>query len=486
MSLNHVKRSIFILLLLSLLYSCRNKATLTLPSPFIKRTVRLDVNGEQELNQCIRRYLNFESLKASVLFHNRVISVTNAGGFVCVSVQDFNRDTLLEQQMNTDFYTGLEVFRDTLFTEKFGQLFFWNEDKWDRYTKSPPVNFFEIVSEDSAYTFYCSDGGEFGSILYAYNQRSGETRALSTSGINSLFSIASGYFIGAHSYHMSGFSEAFIAHDIRAWIKINDQLRTRKGMFDRMPEFDSVHKANVDTRKHISRYWCSISLAPNNRGSLFSKQTHPDSSCQNIMIDGSFRHNGRIYHFLNPDYSSENQTYICTILRDTLLVVDSIPACAGHSVRYFENLALVSHSDGFTLLRGDTLFRVNFHAYLPHYHGPDFEYQHLPTDSTEKVEARVEDHLNLDEDGMRPKPGEAFAEVHFNLNKQQSIHGYRGYKGGNFDVLFLETNGIRKQLEIPESPREILVCNKRLFLLFWSIGLIEVTNLKQFEKAYTR
>lgn len=260
----------------------------------------------------------------------------------------------------------------------------------------------------------------------------------------------------------------------------------RKGMFDRMPEFDSIHKASGYLRKYISPYWCDISLAPNDRGPLLTEQVKPDSTCQNLMIDGSFHYNGHIYHFLEPGYWPEKQTYICTIRKDTLFVVDSTAACAGHSVRYFGRTALVSHSDGFTLLRSDTLFRVRFRSSLPHYHGPDFEYQHFPTDSNGKMGRRVKSQFNDYKFDIPQKPGGSSAEIHFDCNTPYSLHGYLGYKGSNRDVLFLEKNGIREYTNLPEMPAEIFYCDKRLFLLFWSIGLVEITDLKQFERLYAQ
>lgn len=473
------------LLLALLVGACRRQHNSDPNSPFIKIQLDIEVDGEQMLNGCIRRYLDFENLGSSVLYQGRVVSTTSNGGFTVFDCRQLCRDTMMERVMNTDFHKKIGVYHDTLFTEKFEQLYYWEKDQWKRYTATLPVNCFEVVAEDSNMTFYCTDGGEFGSMLYVYDERSKDTRVLYTTGVNSLFRIDSGYFAGLHSNHMMGYSTAMVIRTTKDWMKVSPRLAASgPAMFDRIPAFDSVRQARDTAYRSISGYWCRVSQFPNMRTHFLDEHPAPDYTCENLMIDGSFLLGKTIYHFTVGDYH-ESPSYLTTIRNDTLFLVDSLPAATRHSVRYFGATALASHTDGFTLIRGDTLLRIRFHTVLPHYHGPHMEYQSYPTDSTAKPEYRTKIVYNADED-YKPIKGKPDAEIHCRIDAQHRIDFEDTcWSAACIPGIWTE-NGVRRQIAIPDMPSEILLIQGRPFLWFWSLGLMEITDFDRFAREYCR
>jgi hypothetical protein len=473
---------LFALLILSA-YSCRRPHIEEIKSPFHKKTIHINVNGEQHYKGCIRRYLQFESLESSILYKGKVISTTTMGGFIAFDLGKMERDTTLERLLNTDFFTGIALFRDTLFTQKFGAIYYWNTEHWKAYSSKLPVNCFELIYEDSASAFFCTDGGEFGSMIYRYDFGSATTNAYYSYGVNSMFRVDSGYFIGHHLRHMSDFSYMEVVLDTRNWVKVSRALSLAGStMFDRNKAFDSIRAASKIAEQNSSPYHCTISRfqkhLPRSEG-----RRRPDSSCEHIMISGSFIYGKTIYHFTEGEYG-DSQVYLTTIRHDTLYTVDSLPLTRMNQVRYFGNTALISHANGFTILRGDTLLRVRYHTQLPSYHGPKLEFAYYPTDSLEKPLKIITPTYNMDED-YRPIKGKPYNEFHISIDKIRSIHIWSNSWPDNTVESIWQVGNIHRRIPIPEVPYTAFILHDRPFLWYWSLGLMEITDFERFGNGFT-
>ncbi|HLP05345.1 MAG TPA: hypothetical protein VK152_07960 [Paludibacter sp.] len=138
---------------------------------FRVKKVEIKISDVITIDSTAKWYLNFERLKNSVVYSNKIISMGLYGGIVCINPKNMAVDEVFTKKINTDFYTNIICRQDTLFTEKFGDVFYLGTDTvWTKYTLKLPVKLFEILYEDEHYIFYPSNFGEWGSYLFIYDK----------------------------------------------------------------------------------------------------------------------------------------------------------------------------------------------------------------------------------------------------------------------------------------------------------------------------
>lgn len=183
---------------------------------FILKKVEIKVSDTLNIEGIAKWYLNFDRLKNTVVYSDKLISMGLNGGFVCINPHNMKVDSIFSKKLNSDFFTNLVYRQDTLISEKFGELYYLNRDTiWTKYSFKLPVKLFDILYEDNQYILYPCDFGEWGSSLYIYDKYSQSTKGLSVSDCpQSVIKQNGKFIISAATYHGGGSSELYSLTDL--------------------------------------------------------------------------------------------------------------------------------------------------------------------------------------------------------------------------------------------------------------------------------
>ena len=122
---NYIIKFTTTLLLLTTLTACKSKVQQNESLKNFKHIdVNITINGELNIQNCTNWYIDFSTIKRTVVYKEKIICVGLNGGFACLNRSDLKQDTIFEKKLNTDFFTNASVFQDTLFAEKFDKIFF--------------------------------------------------------------------------------------------------------------------------------------------------------------------------------------------------------------------------------------------------------------------------------------------------------------------------------------------------------------------------
>jgi hypothetical protein len=129
----------------------------------------------------VRWYADFESIRKTVLFKDLFISFANTDGLICLNANNFEINQQMNNKLNTDYFTNINIFQDTLIAEKYGKIFYLNSDtNWVEYTNLLPIKYFDILYDDYNYVLYRTDCGEFGGLFFMYNKINKKTKILAS------------------------------------------------------------------------------------------------------------------------------------------------------------------------------------------------------------------------------------------------------------------------------------------------------------------
>lgn len=257
---------------------------------FTEKRILIKVPDIVTIDSSARWYLNFDRIKKTVIYSNRIISMGLHGGFVCINPTNMEFDSVFTKKINTDFYTNLICRQDTLFAEKFGKVFYLNRDTvWKEYDLKLPVKLFEIVYEDEHYIFYPSDFGEWGSRLFIYDKYLNCTKGLEVSDCPiSIVKKNNKYIIGGGNYGGVGSSEIYTLKDL-------DKLKAIVN-----------GNSNVSIER-LNKYWIGFERLDYSYSKNFIEPIKKESG-DVITI---FQHDSILYYLEDFKVSIINQKYTC-------------------------------------------------------------------------------------------------------------------------------------------------------------------------------
>ena len=80
---------------------------------FTLKKVEIKVYDTINIDGIAKWYLNFDKLKNTVIYSNKLISVGLNGGFVCINPRNMEVDSIFSKKLNSDFFTNLVYRQDT-------------------------------------------------------------------------------------------------------------------------------------------------------------------------------------------------------------------------------------------------------------------------------------------------------------------------------------------------------------------------------------
>jgi hypothetical protein len=322
--------------------------------PFEVVSISFKVEPVIEINDCIKWHVDFRELKSTVLFRNHIISMGLYGGMVAIDSNLTGVNKQYSNKLNSDLYTNLTVRHDTLFAEKFNNIYFLSliDTTWKAYSLNEPVALFDILFEDEEFVFYSISQGEWGTMLFVYDKSKKLLRATPYQDDPKCVYFKEGqYYINAGLRHGSGSSSFKRISNPKsiAVVSTPQNFRLLITHFNKLPvvDYPPINLENLEYAKQLENV---INIE------------------YGIMVNNTTRIMGREFHF--TDYNqwkeqsqSYDKTYITEIVDKKLNIVDSINAYRVLRTKTYNQFTIIESkfiSNGTYLSKGNSIFRIVF------------------------------------------------------------------------------------------------------------------------------
>lgn len=460
-------------LLLLVVASLQNLQAKTSEPNFHLKKILIKVSDVITIDSAAKWYLNFDRLKNTVVYSNKIISMGLYGGIVCIDPQKMIVDQRFTKKLNSDFYTNITCRLDTLFSEKFGEIYYLNSDTvWTKYDLKYPVKFFDILYEDDHYIFYPCDFGEWGSNLFIYDKYQQCTKGLSVSDCpQSVIKQNDKFIISGATFHGGGSSELYTINDID---KINVLV---KGDF-------------VTSMKILLEYWNGIKRLNYSDSKNF---IIPLKTVEYGTTNTIFQQDSTIYS-IEQNLHSNKFAFITNLNTNETNKMDSVSLKYLQEVHSFNgntiiNLSLLKSS--FLFISSDTIYEISFttnksYTFAQGFgHETDYSFT-LGNDSIKQNQITICDN--------KTQNGNLEMTMKYDFNNESSI--YSASKGWDFskDDLFIILNGKKHNLKFTSKKNYLRFgfnYHGNDFLYFQNsgnvehkYGLIEILDINRFIRNY--
>ncbi len=242
-------------------------------------------------------YINFPN-SFSVIYEENLISLFGNGKFLCHNLNDYSRNTKLENELNTKRFKYHWVIDGKLYAKSFlfSGLYQWDGIKWKSADIKIPVDEQSILLSDNKFIVYRKCSGEFGGTIYFFDRQSKETYFTESTCTNTVIKKNGQYQILAHLGHMSGTSELKIIDNPKKLTKAkNNQLKNKRGSL-------GYQDKTKEYKKKLDLFGIQLFSTFNNRErSLFL--THFNESTFLAEI------NGKEIQIVNPLFNNDKYTH---------------------------------------------------------------------------------------------------------------------------------------------------------------------------------
>jgi hypothetical protein len=441
-----------------------------------KQKLTFEVNPVIDINNCIYWHVDFSELKSTVVFKNYVISLGLYGGLVALDTNLTAIDFKYSKKLNSDLFTNIAIRHDTLFSEKFNEIYFLNENDttWNKYQLNDPVILFDILYEDEKYVFFPISQGEWGSMLFIYDKTIKKLRAVRTGDeAKCVYHQDNVYYINASLPHGGGSSTYFKIKNVEEINIVTKNISTLPH-FRTLPVVEYPKMDNDPSREED----VLISILTIKYGT---------------MVNCSFMNNKNTFHFVNFNGGSLNfgnqtlsydKTYITKIVNKKMEIIDSLEEFHAYRTKSFNNFTIIGSyffNKGYYISHNDSLYFVNFKG------SPDYQIEYQSKNVTIKG-VLINDSICREEYVYSPEFTRKFSCF---LRSDIQINSF----GDNthFELTLTDT---KKKKNIMLNSRwnvlnEAFKYNGNNLLYFFNLGnedhkygLIEIYNLERFINEY--
>jgi hypothetical protein len=143
----------------------------------------------------------------SVIYENSLISLFENGKFVCFRLDNFGRDTILENKLNIKKFKYHWIINSQLGGLSGSSIYLWNGNKWTKSKDSFPIKSQPKLFEDDKFIVYGDCHGEWGGTVYFFEKSTSKTFFTESTCANSVIKDTNGYNVLAHLGHGGGSAE---------------------------------------------------------------------------------------------------------------------------------------------------------------------------------------------------------------------------------------------------------------------------------------
>jgi hypothetical protein len=200
---------------------CKEKFNVSVSNNFIEfDTTHIIVknpyfsNKFEEAEDEIDNVKNFPK-SFSVIYQNSLVSLFENRKFACFKLDNFDRDTNLENKLNTKKFKYHWIIDNQLGGLSNNSIYLWNGSKWIKSKGSFPLKSQPKLFEDDEFIVYGDCHGEWGGTVYFYEKSTRKTFFTESTCANSVIKNNNGYEVLAELGHGSGSSEIKKINDPR-------------------------------------------------------------------------------------------------------------------------------------------------------------------------------------------------------------------------------------------------------------------------------
>lgn len=163
--------------------------------------------GKYEEAEEDKNYVKNFPKSFSVIYENSLVSLFENGQFACFKLDSFERDTELENKLNTKKFKYHWIIDKQLGALSGNSIYKWNGNKWVKYKDYFPLKNQPKLFEDDEFIVYGDCHGEWGGTVYFYEKKSSKTFFTESTCANSVIKDKNGYNVLAHLGHGGGSTE---------------------------------------------------------------------------------------------------------------------------------------------------------------------------------------------------------------------------------------------------------------------------------------
>ncbi|MDR6969246.1 hypothetical protein J2X31_003273 [Flavobacterium arsenatis] len=143
----------------------------------------------------------------SVIYENSLVTLFENGKFTCFKLENFERNTELENKLNTKKFKYHWIIDNQLGGLSGNSIFLWNGNKWTKFKENFPLKNQPKLFEDNQFIVYGECFGEWGGTVYFFEKSSSKTFFTESTCANSVIKTSKGYNVLAHLGHGGGSAE---------------------------------------------------------------------------------------------------------------------------------------------------------------------------------------------------------------------------------------------------------------------------------------
>ena len=474
--------------LLTLAFFASKQSKQSTPSDSLSLDVidkTISVPNVLSINKCANWYVDFNTIKKTVIYSDNIISMGSYGGFVCLDYNSLALNENFTNKLNSDFYTNIACYNDTLFAEKFEEIFYLSEKDttWVKYDNVLPVKFFDIIYQDDDYIFYPIDGGEGVSRLFIYDKEKKLTKGFNTDKCTNAIIITDGKYLISTSKRLKYVvSDLFTLQNIESMPALVD------------------HSKDLSINK-LEDYWNGIIEIDETDKSVYYNQEKSFPEGTNVSSTFLFKNN--IYHFIENyatgrDFINEKNDMFLTKNKNgkiTQLERRSTRFDIKYTNSYNGDYIFKTYGVGYMMLQKNNLIRIKFEPHASYDVNEDLVRE---SGSYETNITLFEKRVNKDSIVEILKSRDFGVEWHntnYRINNKAFIRTeYSDTLINDSKLLFdnkilINYQGQEKRLIFDNTNGFLRCCFKsggNDFLDFGEYGLIEITDLEKFVNVYSR
>lgn len=425
-----------------------------------KYSVKSQVKGVWEINDCAKWYINLNQIKKTVIWKNHFVSLGVTGGLAASTLHDFELDGELTNDLNTRFFTQISVLSDTLLAEEFDIPYYFDvaTHVWKPYKTWLPIKHFDILTEDTGKIWFSFCAQEQGSWIIGYDKRSGKMRSHYTSCPAQAVLVKGVLHVVIPGYHSATFVGAYRILDfwqlklVPPILKFNE-IATKKDallatLLDKAPTF-------ITNIKYIKK-----------------------SPKVELTIQGLLAANDQLFALVN--LNGVVQRMLGKIENDTVAILGYLGQLEIETTTQFGETLIVNnpYGKGFYAIRNDSIVKIS--------------YETSPLRYNERIPKIAPVFQNLTINNVQKlKQTTNGTQLNFNYENAAFTSNY----GGKEDGAYITLGGKRRKLKFYGQDNPLYYAfngNGNAFLYFMQAsemyhkyGLIEITNMNRFYEQFT-
>ena len=143
----------------------------------------------------------------SVIYENSLVSLFENGKFACFNLDNFERNTRLEDKLNKKRFEYHWILDNRLLGLSRNSIFVWNDNNWTKSKVNFPLKNRPKLFEDKNFIVFGDCFGEWGGTVYFFEKSTSKTFFTESTCANSVIKNAQGYNVLAHLGHGGGSTE---------------------------------------------------------------------------------------------------------------------------------------------------------------------------------------------------------------------------------------------------------------------------------------